>query len=222
MIRSDLRQAVIDSSGRTDKDSVINRGLDLGLRKLAMLHPFGDLLVQDTEALAVDDTYVTLPAGVYKVWETRLIDGTMSYPLTQKTKLWVVDRWPAVEEYTASKPVVYYVEDGKLYIAPKSDGVYDLRFTYLSLPTGFASDAEENPVNGSDLCLIDFAAAYLFRTLEQFDSSREWERQFAQDAADLIRSDKRTNALFAHSGFQQDVPLGQPNPWEDPFARRST
>jgi hypothetical protein len=222
MTLAELRQAVIDSCGRTDKDDVIDRGLNLGLRKLGMLHPFSSFLIQDDIALATDELSVDLPTEAYKVWEVRLIDGTSSYPLTQKTKIWVTERWPNIEDDNPCKPDCFYVENGTIYLNTKSDGDYDLRVTYLKLAEDFADDNTENPIPGSDLALINWATSYVFRTLEQFDNAREWEAQFLREASDLIRSDKRNNILFAHSGFSAESSRPGPNPWEDPFVRRST
>lgn len=131
----------------------------------------------DIEATQIgQERFVIVPSGYQKVLGATLVDGTSSYSLKRKTKKWVENLFPAVEEHSSADPIYYYEEGGRLYLAPVSSSEYTIEietYTTLSLASG---DAAEISSTGFNRLLVAFATAYTFESLEhgQKSADRWW------------------------------------------------
>ena len=222
MTLSELRQLVVDAVGRTDKTSVINNGLNLGLKELGKLHDFRAMREESDHSLVDTDESVAVPTGMFHLLEARLIDGTMSFPSVLRSKKWITERWPNISALSSNKPNLGYEEGGLIYLYPVCNGSYTLRVTVSSLPANFASDSTENPLVGTDYTLAAWATAYVYETVEQFEQGAFWRSRFSTSALADIRADKRVATLYQASETSPNSDdFRSPEPWLDPFARRS-
>lgn len=213
----ELRQAVFDNTGRTDKASVTDRGLNFGLDEAISRHDFRDLRVEaDVDTVAGSDS-VALPEDLVNLLEVRLVDSTgevLDRPLRVRSKVWLVRRFPNASEQSHGKPAWGYEEGLRLHLIPTPDLVYTLRLSYYSKPS-LDEDTDEQPIRLLDRVLIAYATSYVFHSIEKHEEAVMWSRRFEGELATVIRTDKRNKAT--ELGPVHDV---QPviEPWKDPFA----
>lgn len=207
--RAELRAKVKPLiGGRTDKDSVINDGLEEGLKRAMDVHPFKTRQVETDKSIAENDTTVDLPDDTLDLIEVRLIDGTASWPIFIKEKKWLVERWPNISEVTANKPVYGYVEGDKIHLYPISNGSYTVRMTTKVKPSFSGVDATENPIPSIEFALICFATAYAFRSVQLFDFAVPWDTQFVNALATAIPADKRSPVVKRFEPFgEKPLPI---------------
>ena len=198
MIRSDLRQLVLYNTGRTDRTDQVNSLLDLGLIEIAKRHVFSDLKLETTTAITTSDNSISLPTAGYTLLEARVIDPTVAddgYPLEVLDKRDFLNFHPNLSNETDGEPVQGYVENATLHFGPPSIGDREIHLTMYNMPTGFASDATENPIRTSDTALVSWVTSMLFMSLEQFESASLWTQRFLSvDLPGLIDADRRKAA----------------------------
>jgi len=224
MLRSDLRAAVINNAGgRSDKDTVINQGLDLGLKELTKLYDFKDLWTESDLTTTASVAYVTLPSTMSNLVEVRLINGTQSYPIAIKSKVWMVERWANISANNETFPSMGYEEGGLFYLFPVPDDAYTIRVTTVGEPADFAGDSTENPVPILDYSLICWASAFLFDSLEQFDRGTMWKQRAERALRLAVSREKKTRKIYQHSdrrsGLVENDRYPYIEPYKDPFAR---
>lgn len=218
-----IRTAVQDNIGRTDKDSVIDNSITLALEAIGRRHRFRVMRTESDLSIVADDLLIALPSGTVDVHEARIIDGTSSYPILLKTKKWITDRWPNIDGDSKGKPVRAYVEGSNLYLQPQCDDSYTVRLTVTKYPT-LASDSDTLSIPGVDECVINWCTAYVLRSYEKFQEAVQWERRFetalkfamkddrARDAVDFRAEDSNSVANRVGYGNVQSS-----EPWLDPF-----
>ncbi len=221
MTRAELRQAIIDNTGRTDKSDVANRALDLALTDMSLHHPFR-LLRKEVASLdfSTSSSSMVLPEDTFKLVSLTLVDGTSSLMLTgvHKNQMGsVIGDVPASE--LTGRPRFYYEENNVIFFDRSADVDYVFKATIDVLPLAFASDSDRHPVPFLDAPLIAFGTAYVFRSLEQFENSREWMGEYMRALKAAIIADERTpNKQFIAEDYSSSpAPSGSPPPWLDPF-----
>jgi len=186
---------------RTDKDTVINLGLDLGIVEIGKTHDFRDMFSESDVTVLAGATHADLPSGTFHLTEVRFIDGLMSYPMMIRDKKWLVDRFPNVGALAQGKPIYGYVSGGMFYLYPLPDSTYTLRMTITKLPVAFTSDSVEIPLNGLDLTLIAFATSFLCKSLQMFEEAREWDSLFRSALGNAIQADRKNHSIHEAEGF---------------------
>jgi hypothetical protein len=168
-------------------------------------------------------SYITLPTNTLHVVRAGVLNGANSYKLRLKTKAWLQERWPAIEELSHGSPKYAYEDKalGRLYLYPVSDANYSIRITVAQLRVTFAEDATANPITGLDLALIAWATSYAFQTSEQFPNAAWWRDQAELARARAELADRRSREeLQASTGDESDeLWLQSATPWLDPFVR---
>ena len=216
--RAELRATVLANIGnRTDKDDVINASLEDGLKRAVSIHFFKSLITETDVAIVADSTYASLPDNTYQLLEARLIDGTSSYPITIKSKRWLVKRWSNIGDAGTSKPVFGYVENDRLYLYPVSGGSYSIRMTTCINPSFDSADSTENPIPSLNIALTHFATAHVFRNIQLFDAALVWDAEFMRAFITAKSGDKKGPEVHQLQPFGQEVP-SIIEPYLDPFA----
>lgn len=220
-----LRNAVIDNTQRSDKISVINNGINFALVEIAKLHEWYALRTTPADVVInANDLQTTLAADFYQLVEARCVNPasvSLSYPFQIIPKLSFVKNYPNVSAYGTGRPYVGYYEKGILYYFPKSSSTYNLRYTYLKLPTLLSLDTDVNPLVECDVPVISYATSYLFDSIQMFEAGNVWRGRFSQSIAESIRSEKRHVATIVQmEQFSQEngIISTSPEPWLDPFA----
>lgn len=221
MTREELREVVVANTSRSDKETVINLALNLGQKRLAMLHDFMCLKATASDIpISSGDLSVAIPDTVKSVVSVSLINGQQSYPVGLRSKEWFVKTYPNPSALvTGNTPRHAYVEGSSLYFAPTSNGTYAIRLDVNQWPTDFASDASTPSITGSDEALIAFATAYVFKSIGEIEEATIWNGEFNQAAVTLIGDDDRQPGV-THVAEPVNAGLGMSlveSP-DDPFA----
>ena len=221
MTRTELRTLVESVTGRTDKTTLANSMLDLGIKAFCRRHSFRDLESESDLTTTDGTTYVVLPTNTRRLIQASFINDTQSWPLDLRTKKYLTDRWPNISSLSENKPVKGYVEGANLYLFPVPDDAYTIRVTVETSPASFASDSTENPVESLDLALVEWVSAFIFSAVENFDIAA-YHRSLSSEAfSEAVRDDIRQRRTFRqHEGFRSpEESLNKTNTYQDPFAR---
>lgn len=226
MNREEIRDLVLANIGnRTDKDTIINSAINLALTEIGQLHDFRAMRTEADISIAADDVSKALPSTTHQLIEARLIDGTQSYALTIKTKLWFVKRFPNVSAGFTGKPIIGYVEGNVLYFHPKSNDAYTVRLTYSALPAELSDDVTDVSVSGVDMAIVCWVTGYMFTSMGQPELAAPWNTRFANSMAISIAADKRRhaeeNVMDQLTYYGTDL-VASPQPWLDPFSSYHT
>lgn len=211
MTRADIRQAVQDNTGRTDKDTLVNTLINLGLREIARRHLFRDLKIEDDLAIAQGEISVPLKSSTYSVEEARIIDENTSassgvFRIYDKRDL--VKLIPNPDGESEVRPSRGYVENNRMFFSAPSDGPYLLRVTVYKLPEDFIDDTQEVPITEVELTLISWVSWRLFLSIEKVESSQLWATQYEVDLLRLTSADARRPGVDRRlKGFQDEPRL---------------
>jgi len=212
---ADLRTLVIANVGnRSDKNTVINAAINFGLEHALGWYTFHEVRAESDLVTEIDDLYVDLPTGA-KVSEARLVVGLSLNPITLKSKIWVVSRWPNIVALSSGRPQYGYIQGGKLYFSCPLGDAYPVRVTY-AIPPVLSADETENPITILDEALIAYGTAAVFRSVQNFDAANLWTQQYG-----TLLAAARALDLQHNIEHKADVVESEPstflNPWEDPF-----
>ncbi len=231
MKRSELLAQVILTTGRTDKTSVINTGLNFGLQELSKIHQWEALrTIEGTADIPVPVSVISvqLPSDVYQLLDVRLIDPTSStlcYPMALYRKKQFTNNFPNVAQSLISgRPYACYKDGNLLMLDRKSNGAYTIRTTYFKIQQ-FFSDDDECLVSNADEALIAYSTFYTYRSLAMYADAAQWKASFDE----LVKRLK--NAEEEESGtVLKGIPWTRDEerrvvvnpPWLDPFQGHAT
>ena len=216
--RKELRELVKPNlGGRTDKDTVINSALEAGLKYAINIHFFRSMINENDVEIVADDTYLTIPSTYFQLLECRLIDGTASYNIDIRPKKWITERWPNISERSTAKPIYGYIEGGKIYLYPVSNGSYTVRITTCDNPTFSSADATENPIPCLDDALVYYATAHVMKSLQMFELAASWDLEFARAFSAAKTGDMKGPEVYRLEPFGAEKPAVI-EPYLDPFA----
>lgn len=219
MNRLQARNLVIENTGRTDKEDLINSALDLALEEISTEALWLDLLTPGSVTLLTGQSSIALSPEVDRVSEIRLIDGLNSYRLEIRPKVWVVARYPNADVFTTNRPTVGYLEGTTLFVNCLSSEDFELRYTYCPLHPALADDADEILIRNGTPAVIAWATSWVFQAIEKNAEAGSWDARYQS----LLKSAKRANTNSAIT--QQFTVNGQsyasPEYWLDPFAKRA-
>lgn len=225
MKRSELRTRVRNNIGRTDKDAVINDGLDFGLKEISKLYPFRELHIESDVGFNADDIGVNLPSNLKQIIELRLVDPanpTLSYPMSLVTKQEFVAKYPNVAgSPSTGRPFFCYRDKQQLFFDRKSSGSYFIRMTRLIYDKFFTDDSEPD-IQDCEETLIDYSTAFTYRSIQMYDDAKNWDARTGGHLRTLVIAVERTlgNKIIGREWVRGgDVDTNVP--WLDPFAGHS-
>lgn len=196
--RSTLRSRVTDIVGRTDKNDVINLAMQLALDEIGLrFDPRQSRQWQDYSLSTAQET-LALPDSTLHVINVTLIDSTNVW----SRDVVILDQeifenyFPNTAADPTGKPTHCWLSKGPdaatLHFHPRSDGSYTIRTTRVKLlGSDFSSDTAQQPYDGFDNAVVQYAAAYLYASVENFQAAKEWQVRFEQSAGNFLRSDRR-------------------------------
>lgn len=223
MRRSDLRTRVFNNTGRSDKTSVTNDGLDFGLKKLCQTYPFLALRAGEMDiSFVATNLSIGLPQDMRQIVELRLIDPsspTLSYSMVLLRKTDFVSRFPNVAGSPVSgRPYFCYRDGNRLYFDKKSEGSYTVRLTKYVIQK-FNGDSDECAVPDSDEILIALSTAFVYRSIQMYDDAAQWDREAARLTQLAVMTEDREIGLKSVACEWASSPQIDTNiPWLDPFA----
>jgi hypothetical protein len=224
--RSELRTKVITNTGRSDKTTVINDGLDFGLRNLSQTHPFLALRTGEIDVSVVtNDLSVQLPGTIRQIVELRLIDTaspTQSFPLKLIRKREFVERFPNVGGSSITgTPSYCYFDSPMLWFNVSCNSSYTVRLTRFSLDK-FDSDFDETVIPDADEILIAYATAYTYESVQMYTDAQYWFNKFRALVMLAVENEERQIGVrLVHSPYCEKPDIVSNSPWLDPFAGHS-
>lgn len=196
LTKAQIRTIVQGNIGnRTDINTTIDNGIAAGVLELCERFSFQGLTVSTTISVVAGDYTKALPAGTYRISKLIVRYGLNSWNMIQRTKEWVLARWPLPSAEAQTKPVYYYIENGTIYFSAPFNASFTLDITSLNLEA-FTGDADTLAnIPQIDNALVSYATFYTFRAVQQFDEANYWERQWEKDLKIAIDSDKKNLAM---------------------------
>ena len=175
--RAELRTRVVAITKRTDKTTVINEALDMGLADAAWPHDWREMKSIETLSASAGDTSISLPTGTHHVSEARFINGTQSHKLIILPRTRFLRMFPNVADAQETKPQYVYVDNDTMFFnGPLSDD-FDIYATCYILPS-FTDDSTENPISVLNNALTYFMLSFLYDSMEMFSAARVWDGRY--------------------------------------------
>lgn len=218
MDRAAARTLVESSTGRTDKTTLINSALDLGVVKVSTARLWSQLRVSATASLLVDTSSVALASDAVRLTELRVLDGTSSYHLQLRAKEWVVRRWPLTSSLNRAKPAWGYLEGKTLHVVPEADKAYTIGYSYCRLHPALTDDSDPLLIDAADAAVVAYAIYWVWFSLEQPETATSWKAVFEDELADAIKADHSSATEIFLLPYNEATPV-QPNYWLDPFVK---
>ncbi len=211
-----------DNAGRTDQsDAQCVDWLNDALYVLARRHDWRDLHVPDSSfAMVIGTSRYTFPAAMRVCYGIRLINGSASRWLRERTRFWLNQYEPYPASMSNGIPE-YYCVDGNTYdLIPPPDTAYTGYINYSKWPTLFSAStttAAADIVHVDDV-LVAYGTAELFRKLGQDERANHWEGVFERRYKDArIVDDQRPMLMPVPDGVISARRVGLPNAyWNDP------
>lgn len=220
MTREDLENLVVQSTGRSDKTSLIRTALNLAVAEVSSRHLWSDLQTEAEVTINSGEGSVELAADVARIAEIRVIDGTNSRSLLVRPKTWLVQRCPDAASRSTSRPTYGYLEGRTLHVIPWSDTTYTIRYTYFKLHPTLDTNTSEVLIRHAEQAVVAYATYWVFKSIEKHEDAQQW---LATSEA-LIMSAKKidqSNSVVLKLATPRDEPgLDYGDYWLDPFVQK--
>jgi hypothetical protein len=115
-----------------------------------------------------------------------------------------------------------YEDVTTLQFGPIAQQEFDVNIHYYKKHTTLVSDSDTPLMDEFDEILVAHASAYVFRSIEMFDSANNWEALFRTRLAQLMIVDAERPAIEYIPMSQLSVRGGAMDPQTDPFAMDNT
>lgn len=217
--RGELRSLVIESTGRSDKASLINSALDFGLRRISAARLWSDLLVEATATLASGADTVALATATERLTGVRVIDGNASRSIQIRLKSWLRQRFPNPSTFTAGKPVWGYITGTTLHIIPTADQAYTIETSYFRVEPVFADDNATTVITGIDDVLVAYACFWVFQSVQQMEAAQQWFQIYSGLLLSAIEVDQSDHVVRFQADIRGARPIQNADYWLDPFVR---
>ena len=192
MTLSELRTRVrANHASRSDKNTDIDEFINEALRALAQAHTWKDLVVEYSTTLTADVYRYAFPTDMKECFAMRLIDGTDSRFLTEKTKRWYMEYEPYPSGQTTARPSVYAVDGNYFEVYPVPDDAYVIYLLYAKWPATLTEDSDEPAIDDADSAIIAHATADLYFLQALYEDGREWERRYEKAMREAVRQDNK-------------------------------
>ena len=218
LTRAQIRTLVLDATGRTDKTTLINTAIDLGVEEFSTQYRWSDLLVEADATLAIDVQFVVLATDVARIIEIRLIDGNNSRTLRIRSKDWLVKHAPNPSANNTGKPTFGYLQGTTLFVVPIPDEAYTIRYSYYKLSAALTTDAQTVDVRHSGAAIAAYATYWVFQSIEKHEDAERWLATYLKLLDSAKRTDKENSVTTQMFDQRGDI-LISGEFWLDPFVR---
>ncbi len=216
MNRSAARTLVEESTGRTDKTSLINSALDLAVKEVSKAKLWSTMLVEDTVSLLIATSSIALATDANRIVELRVVDGSSSYKLQIRSRTFVIQRWPDVTALNDSKPAWGYFVGKTLHVVPAADQAYTIGYAYYRLHPALAADSDELLIDVADAAVIAYASYWVFLSLQQAEDAALWMATYKDRLGEAKEADHSSATEVFLRPYNEAVPV-QPDYYLDPF-----
>jgi hypothetical protein len=226
MTKAELRAIVIQNTNRSDKVDLINSALVFGGRQIQQARLWHKSLTSATTTLAANASTVLKPTDLDKIYAV-VVENAES--TLNRYRVRVVEQstfrtfFPTLTTLTqVGEPWLCYEDVLNLVFGPMAQQAYNITTHYYKKHTTLVSDSDTPLIDEFDELLIAYASAYVFRSIEMFDSANQWETMFRTRLGELIRTDAERPAIEYIPASQLSMRGGALDPQNDPFAIDNT
>ncbi len=220
MNREALENLVIEATGRRDKVSLIRTALNLAVAEISSQHLWSDLIVEDEVTITEGSSSVSLAADVTRVLEARVIDGTLSQVLDIRPKSWLISQVPDPISRSTARPVYGYLEGRVLYLIPRPNNDYTIRYTYCRLHPDLSTPTDELLIRHATAAVVAYANFWVFQTIEKSTEAASWYQIYATQLMSAKKVDKSNFAVKFKATSQRELSQVNSDYWLDPFVRK--
>lgn len=219
MNRLDVRNLVIDATGRTDKDTQINRALNIALNKISSEFLWNDLLTEASAVLTIGAASVALASNTRRLSEIRLIDGLNTSRIVVRPKTWVVKFFPSPTSMANGKPRYGYLQGTTLFLVPPSDTADTITYSYYRLHADILNDTTVLSIPQADEAVVAYTTYWVFKSLEKHEDAERWFGDYLTHLRDAKRVDRDsvTEQIPTPRGISDPLPGDY---WLNPFIGR--
>jgi hypothetical protein len=216
MNRSEIRALVEQTTGRSDKTTVINSAINTALNKISAAHLWSELLTVGTGSLTVDAESFTLDSTLQRLTRFRILDSLLSYPLTIVNESWVLSQFPDPSAFGSGKPRFGWLRGKVLHLLPVPDSTYNVSYTYFRKHPGLDSDDAEVLISCADDAVIAYTTYWLFRSIEKHEDANQWFADYQMHLRDAKEMDRSSAVMMGAQtrGMKSYLPEIA---WLDPF-----
>lgn len=182
MTRAELLAAARQRSGRpTDpSDTLLAQMLNETLRDVARRWSWRDLMYEAETALEADTFRYAFPTDMRVCHGIRLIDGTDSHWLHERTARWVDQRYPNPSAESSGRPEQFAPDGNYFLVLPPPDAAYTVHVRYQRWPAELATDAAEPLLTGVDDALVAGTTARVYESVALFEEAKYWHGRYEQ------------------------------------------
>lgn len=220
MNRSEARNLVIQTTGRSDKSDLINDALNLALDKVSSQRLWSDLLTEGQATLTTGTQTIALATGVKRLAEVRLMDGLNSYRIAIKTKNWLVNVYPNPDAASDARPAYGYMQGSTLFLVPIPDQDYTIAYSYYRLHPKLTSDGDLLLITHADSAVLAFATYWTLKATMQHEDAEKWFMEYDVAVRDAKRVDAQNTAVTIVADQRGQDPVAGTY-WLDPFIREN-
>ena len=218
MNRKTIRDLVIETTGRSDKEALINSAINIALNKVSSAHLWNDLLTEASVTLTVNAVSVALASDVRRLSEVRLIDGRSSYSIAIRPKTWLVQQYPSFTDVSSTTPRFGYLQGTTLHYVPASDTADTVTYSYYKLHPDLLDDTTLTLILQADEAIIAYTTHWVFKATEQHENADRWLESYAIELNNAKRADRSSAVKFMptprNQGFRPTDEY-----WRNPFIR---
>ncbi len=221
MTREDLETLVSEATGRTDKTTLIRSALNLAVSEVSTQKQWSDLLARDEVTIASGAQSVELADNVARMFQVTVVDGTLSRPLIGRSKSYVEERYPSPESWPVGKPTYGYLEGRTLYMVPRPDQAYVIRYSYYKLHPDLDDPTSEVLIRHAGAAIAAYATFWVFQSIEKLKEAEQWYATYLRQlaAAKKLDSDSFTKYQAIPRANVGRVGKYRYPDWTDPFVR---
>lgn len=219
MTREEIRDLVVEATGRTDKTSLINSAINIALEELSSRRSWSDLLVNTQVSLDEGEVSVDLASNTTRLIETRIVDvsGSPASDLKIKQKTWIVKRFPNPPAAAAGRPIYGYLEGQTLYFIPVTNAAYDLKYSYYRLHPALTSDSDSVLIRGASSAIVAYTVYWVFQSLERNKEAQVWFGTYATKLAAAMKVDRDNTVVLTQATPRGPEPPIHSEYYLDPF-----
>jgi len=220
MTREQLETLVNEATGRSDKTTLVRTALNLAVAEISSQRLWSDLMRRTEVTLVEGALAVDLAPGAARIVEITVVEGTLSRPLLGRSKLWCQERFPAPETRSTSRPQYGYLEGTTLYVVPRPNKDYVLRYTYYTMHPDLDLPTSELLIRHASAAVVAYAVFWVFQSIEKLKEAETWYKTYLIQLASAKRVDTDNSATHFAA-----VPRGRYDAspyqdyWLDPFVK---
>lgn len=218
MTREQLETLVNEATGRTDKSSLTLSALNLAVAEVSSQRLWYDMMVQGEATILEGALSIDLASDVARVASVTVVDDTLSRPLLCRSRTWVSERYADPTSWPVERPQFGYLEGRTLFMVPRPDQDYVIRYNYYKLHPDLDTPTSELLIRHATAAVVAYAAFWVFQSIEKLKEAEQWYGTYLRQ----LQSAKRVDADNSVTKYQM-TPRGENQVygdyWLDPFVR---